>query len=140
MRSMLTATLMFVVAATSAPAQMTAPASGGAKPKQVTTVPIRPALQSPADTANAMAQAEQRLQPVNPAELVVQHAYVAGLCPNPQDGLFPRGHVHGAGQATGHESLGDQACVREVARHQQDDRPLAHRAALPPAARRMTDQ
>ena len=59
MRSMLTATLMFVVAATSAPAQMTAPASGGAKPKQVTTVPIRPALQSPADTANAMAQAER---------------------------------------------------------------------------------
>jgi hypothetical protein len=59
MRSMLTATLMFVATATSAPAQLAAPASGAAKPKQVTTVPIRPALQSPADTANAMAQAER---------------------------------------------------------------------------------
>src|SRR6185437_16237613 len=38
--------------------QMTAP-STGARPKTVATVPIRPALQSPADTANAMAQAER---------------------------------------------------------------------------------
>jgi peptidoglycan hydrolase-like protein with peptidoglycan-binding domain len=32
----------------------------GVKPKPVTTVPIRPALQTPADTANAMAQAERQ--------------------------------------------------------------------------------
>jgi peptidoglycan hydrolase-like protein with peptidoglycan-binding domain len=38
---------------------MTAPATLAAKPKVVTTVPIRPALQTPADTANAMAQAER---------------------------------------------------------------------------------
>src|SRR6202048_3005907 len=60
MRSMLTATLIFVAAGTSAEAQMTAPTTAGAKPKTVTTVPIRPALQSPADTANAMAQAERQ--------------------------------------------------------------------------------
>jgi peptidoglycan hydrolase-like protein with peptidoglycan-binding domain len=59
MRSMLTATLMLVAAGTSASAQMTAPTTAGAKPKPVTTVPIRPALQTPADTANAMAQAER---------------------------------------------------------------------------------
>src|ERR1700686_2342932 len=59
MRSMLAATLMFVAAGTSATAQMTAPSTAGAKPKPVTTVPIRPALQTPADTANAMAQAER---------------------------------------------------------------------------------
>ncbi|MEH2481108.1 peptidoglycan hydrolase-like protein with peptidoglycan-binding domain [Nitrobacteraceae bacterium AZCC 2146] len=57
MRSMLTATLM-IVAASSAQAQMTPPAAAG-KPKPVTTIPIRPALQTPADTANAMAQAER---------------------------------------------------------------------------------
>jgi peptidoglycan hydrolase-like protein with peptidoglycan-binding domain len=59
MRSMLTATLMLVAAGASAQAQMTAPTAAGAKPKPVTTIPIRPALQTPADTANAMAQAER---------------------------------------------------------------------------------
>jgi len=51
MRLWLTATLMFVASATSVQAQ---------KPKSVTTVPIHPpALQTPADTANAMAQGER---------------------------------------------------------------------------------
>jgi peptidoglycan hydrolase-like protein with peptidoglycan-binding domain len=59
MRSMLTATLIFVAAGASAQAQMTAPSTAGAKPKPVTTIPIRPALQTPADTANAMAQGER---------------------------------------------------------------------------------
>src|ERR1700731_817748 len=59
MRSMLTATLMLVAAGAPANAQMTAPSPLGSKPKPVTTVPVRPALQTPADTANAMAQAER---------------------------------------------------------------------------------
>src|ERR1700731_1975346 len=59
MRSMLTATLMLVAAGAPAGAQLTAPSTVGTKPKPVTTVPIRPALQTPADTANAMAQAER---------------------------------------------------------------------------------
>jgi peptidoglycan hydrolase-like protein with peptidoglycan-binding domain len=60
MRSMLTATLIFVAAGASASAQMTAPSTAGTKPKPVATVPTRPALQTPADTANAMAQAERQ--------------------------------------------------------------------------------
>jgi peptidoglycan hydrolase-like protein with peptidoglycan-binding domain len=64
MRSVLTATLMFVAAGISTPqfahAQMTAPAPAGTRPKTVATVPIRPALQTPTDTANAMAQAERQ--------------------------------------------------------------------------------
>jgi peptidoglycan hydrolase-like protein with peptidoglycan-binding domain len=56
---MLTATLMLVAAGASAHAQMTAPSAVGSKPKTVTTIPIRPGLQTPADTANAMAQAER---------------------------------------------------------------------------------
>ena len=59
MRSVLTATLMVVATGISAQAQMTAPATTAARPKAVATVPIRPALQTPADTANAMAQAER---------------------------------------------------------------------------------
>jgi peptidoglycan hydrolase-like protein with peptidoglycan-binding domain len=64
MRSVLSATLMvaaavFAVSGGSAQAQMTPPATVGAKPKTVTTIPIRPALQKPEETANAMAQAER---------------------------------------------------------------------------------
>jgi hypothetical protein len=59
MRSMLTATLIFVAAGASAQAQLTPPSTAGTKPKPVATVPIRPGLQTPADTANAMAQAER---------------------------------------------------------------------------------
>src|ERR1700716_3265960 len=61
MRSMLAATLIFVAAASSAQAQMSGTAAvTGVKPKPVATVPIRPALQTPADTASAMAQAERQ--------------------------------------------------------------------------------
>src|SRR5262245_37284622 len=59
MRSMLAATLMFVAAGFSAQAQMTAPGAAGTKPKPVATIRIPPALQTPADTANAMAQSER---------------------------------------------------------------------------------
>jgi peptidoglycan hydrolase-like protein with peptidoglycan-binding domain len=59
MRSTLVATLIFLAAGASAEAQMTSPATAGAKPKTIATVPSRPALQTPADTANAMAQAER---------------------------------------------------------------------------------
>ena len=55
MRSMLTATLIFVATGAAAQAQLTPPSTAGARPKQVATVPVRPALQTPADTANAMA-------------------------------------------------------------------------------------
>src|ERR1700729_2072842 len=59
MRSMLAATLIFVATGASAQAQLTPPTTAGTKPKPVATVPVRPALQTPADTANAMAQAER---------------------------------------------------------------------------------
>jgi peptidoglycan hydrolase-like protein with peptidoglycan-binding domain len=62
MRSVLSATLLVAaigMSGQSALAQMTPPSTAGARPKAVTTVPIRPALQTPADTANAMAQAER---------------------------------------------------------------------------------
>ncbi|MCC8976383.1 peptidoglycan-binding protein, partial [Bradyrhizobium brasilense] len=58
MRSVLSATLM-AASMGMAQAQMTPPSTAGTKPKTVTTVPIRPALQKPEDTAGAMAQAER---------------------------------------------------------------------------------
>jgi len=59
MRSVLTATLIFVATGAAAQAQLTPPAAG-TKAKQVETVPSRPAVQKPADTANAMPQAERQ--------------------------------------------------------------------------------
>jgi peptidoglycan hydrolase-like protein with peptidoglycan-binding domain len=58
MRSAIAAT--FVIVASAACAQAQTGAVAGVKPKPVTTVPIRPVLQTPADTANAMAQAERQ--------------------------------------------------------------------------------
>lgn len=63
MRSVLAAILILAVHQASAQAQMTAPAKASAKPTaggkptasvKPKTAPIRPALQTPADTANAM--------------------------------------------------------------------------------------
>src|SRR5215470_10078463 len=61
MRSLLSATLLVAFACVGAQAQMqmTQPSTAGAKPKTVATVPIRPAVQAPADTASAMAQGER---------------------------------------------------------------------------------
>jgi hypothetical protein len=58
MRAMLAATIVIAASAVSAQAQTGTVA--GIKPKPVTTVPIRPALQTPADTASAMGQAERQ--------------------------------------------------------------------------------
>jgi hypothetical protein len=58
MRPAIAATLL-ILASISAQAQTTRPDSG-IRPKPVGTVPVRPALQTPTDTANAMAQAERQ--------------------------------------------------------------------------------
>jgi peptidoglycan hydrolase-like protein with peptidoglycan-binding domain len=60
MRSVLSATLIWAAAAASAGTPTsTTPASAGTRPKQAATIAARPALQTPADTANAMGQAER---------------------------------------------------------------------------------
>jgi peptidoglycan hydrolase-like protein with peptidoglycan-binding domain len=60
MRTVLSATLLVAGLASAAQAQMQAPTTAGSKPKPVTTTTIRPpGVQTPADTANAMAQAER---------------------------------------------------------------------------------
>jgi peptidoglycan hydrolase-like protein with peptidoglycan-binding domain len=56
---MLTATLIIVAAAAPAWAQTKPLSTAAARPKRAATVPIRPALQAPADTAEAMAQGER---------------------------------------------------------------------------------
>jgi peptidoglycan hydrolase-like protein with peptidoglycan-binding domain len=58
---MLAATIVIVASGVSAQAQMSGTAAvTGVRPKPLATVPLRPALQTPADTASAMAQAERQ--------------------------------------------------------------------------------
>src|SRR4051812_48550002 len=59
MRAMLSATLIWLAAGASAAAQAAAPPPSAARPKQAAAAAPRPAWQPPADTANAMAQAER---------------------------------------------------------------------------------
>ena len=60
MRTVLSATLLIAAMGGPAEAQMQAPASTGSKPKPVATTTVRPpGVQAPADTANAMTQAER---------------------------------------------------------------------------------
>ena len=60
MRAVLSATLLVVAMGGSAAAQMQAPTTASTKPKPVTTTTVRPpGVQTPADTANAMAQTER---------------------------------------------------------------------------------
>jgi Putative peptidoglycan binding domain len=61
MRSVPAATWIsaLLLASSSALAQLAPPGTVGAKPKAVATVPARPATPAPADTANAMAQADR---------------------------------------------------------------------------------
>ena len=58
MRAMLTA-MILVTSSAVAQAQLSPPTTANTKPKQVATVPVRPAVQTPTDTANAMAQSER---------------------------------------------------------------------------------
>jgi peptidoglycan hydrolase-like protein with peptidoglycan-binding domain len=58
MRAMLAATILLTSTSLSQ-VQSTQPAAAGARPKQVATVPIRPAVQAPVDTANAMPPADR---------------------------------------------------------------------------------
>jgi peptidoglycan hydrolase-like protein with peptidoglycan-binding domain len=57
MRSLSAASVMFIATCVSAQAQTTTPSA--AKPNQAAAAPGRPALQTPADTANAMSQSER---------------------------------------------------------------------------------
>jgi hypothetical protein len=60
MRSAIAASLVIVTTAWSAQAQTAPPPVSIIRPKPVGTVPVRPALQTPTDTANAMAQVERQ--------------------------------------------------------------------------------
>lgn len=121
MRSMLTATLMFVAAATSAHAQMTAPSTAGSKPKAVATVPIRPALQTPADTANAMAQAERLAIQSDLAWVGQYNGAITGEVSERMVAAIKEFQKDRGGKQTGVLNPQERSVLAETARRRQED-------------------
>ena len=121
MRSMLTATLMFMAAAAPANAQMTAPSTVGTKPKTVTTVPIRPALQTPADTANAMAQAERLAIQSDLAWVGQYNGAITGEVSERMVAAIKQFQKDRGGKQTGVLNPQERSALAETARRRQDN-------------------
>ena len=122
MRSMLAATLIFVAAASSAQAQMSGTAAvAGVKPKPVTTVPIRPALQTPADTANAMAQAERQAIQSDLAWVGQYNGAITGEVSERMVAAIKEFQKDRGGKQTGVLNPQERGVLAETARRRQDN-------------------
>jgi peptidoglycan hydrolase-like protein with peptidoglycan-binding domain len=121
MRSMLAATLIFVAAGTSATAQMTAPSTGGTKPKPVATVPVRPALQTPADTANGMAQAERLALQSDLAWVGQYNGTITGEVSERMVAAIKEFQKERGGKQTGVLNPQERSVLAETARRRQDN-------------------
>jgi hypothetical protein len=120
MRSMLTATLIFVAAGASAQAQMTPPSTAGTKPKAVATVPVRPALQTPADTANAMAQAERQAIQSDLAWVGQYNGAISGEVSERMVESIKEFQKSRGGKVTGVLNPQERSVLAETARRRQD--------------------
>src|ERR1700730_5039436 len=122
MRSMLAATLIFVAAASSAQAQMSGTAAVvGVKPKPVTTIPIRPTLQTPADTANAMAQAERQAIQSDLAWVGQYNGAITGEVSERMVAAIKEFQKDRGGKPTGVLNPQERGVLAETARRRQDD-------------------
>ena len=121
MRSMLSATLIFVAAAAPANAQMTAPSTAGARPKTVATVPVRPALQTPADTANAMAQAERLAIQSDLAWVGQYNGAISGEVSERMVAAIKEFQKERGGKPTGVLNPQERGVLAETARRRQED-------------------
>ena len=122
MRSMLTATLMFVMTGASANAQMTAPSTAATRPKTVATVPVRPpALQSPADTANAMAQAERLALQSDLAGVGEYNGAITGEVSDRMVAAIKEFQKSRGGKPTGVLNPQERSVLAETARRRQDN-------------------
>jgi peptidoglycan hydrolase-like protein with peptidoglycan-binding domain len=120
MRSMLAATLIFVVTGASAQAQMTPPSTPGTRPKAVATVPVRPALQTPADTANAMAQAERQAIQSDLAWVGQYNGAISGDVSERMVESIKEFQKARGGKATGVLNPQERGVLAETARRRQD--------------------
>src|SRR5260370_1149538 len=124
MRSMLSATLMVVgmgpLAGESAFAQLTPPSHARTKPKAVATVPIRPALQTPADTASAMAQAERLALQSDLAWVGQYNGAITGEVSERMVAAIKEFQKSRGGKQTGVLNLQERGVLAETAKRRQE--------------------
>jgi peptidoglycan hydrolase-like protein with peptidoglycan-binding domain len=119
---MLTATLIFVAAGASAQAQMSGTAAvTGVKPKPVATIPIRPALQTPADTASAMAQAERQAIQSDLAWVGHYNGAISGEVSERMVAAIKEFQKERGGKPTGVLNPQERGVLAETAKRRQDN-------------------
>jgi peptidoglycan hydrolase-like protein with peptidoglycan-binding domain len=121
MRSMLAATLIFVATGASVQAQMMPPSTPGTKPKAVATVPVRPALQTPADTASAMAQAERQAIQSDLAWVGQYNGAISGEVSERMVESIKEFQKARGGKQTGVLNPQERSVLAETARRRQDN-------------------
>jgi peptidoglycan hydrolase-like protein with peptidoglycan-binding domain len=120
MRSWLAATVIFA-AGTSVQAQMTTPGLPGVKPKSVATIPVRPpALQTPADTANAMAQGERLALQSDLAWVGEYNGAITGDVSERMVAAIKEYQKNKGGKQTGVLNPQERAVLAETARRRQE--------------------
>src|SRR5476651_2279853 len=122
MRSMLAASLILVAAGASAQAQMSGTAAvTGVKPKPVTTIPIRPGLQTPADTANAVAQAERQALQSDLAWVGQYNGAITGEVSERMVAAIKEFQKERGGRQTGVLNPQERGVLAETAKRRQDN-------------------
>ncbi|MGY8667910.1 serine protease [Bradyrhizobium sp. UFLA05-109] len=119
MRSMLAATFVLMTA-TGVHAQMTTPPLPGAKPKTVQTVPIRPALQTPSETADTMAQAERLTLQSDLAWVGQYNGAITGDVSERMVNAIKEYQKANGGKPTGVLNPQERAALAETARKRQE--------------------
>ena len=95
-------------------------AVAGVKPKPVTTIPIRPALQTPADTANAMAQAERQAIQSDLAWVGQYNGAITGEVSERMVAAIKEFQKERGGKPTGVLNPQERGALAETARRRQD--------------------
>src|ERR1700722_14948789 len=121
MRSMLAATLIFVATGASAQAQMSPPSTAGTQPRAVATGPVRPALQTPADTANAMTQAERQAIQSDLAWVGQYNGAISGEVSERMVESIKEFQKARGGKQTGVLNPQERSVLAETARRRQDN-------------------
>jgi Putative peptidoglycan binding domain len=121
MRSLLAATLIFVATQACAQAQMTAPATSGTKPKPVATTPIRPPVQTPADTAKAMTQAERLALQSDLAWVGLYNGAISGDASDRMANALKEFQKQRGAQPTGVLNPEERGALADTARRRQEN-------------------
>jgi peptidoglycan hydrolase-like protein with peptidoglycan-binding domain len=99
---------------------MTPPSTAGSKPKAVQTVPIRPALQTPSETADAMAQAERLALQSDLAWVGDYNGAITGDVSERMVNAIKEYQKAKGGKPTGVLNPQERAALAETARRKQD--------------------